>query len=116
LARNNLRLPFRIEGDPKNRSALTAQELQNRQRSARGFIAGSESFDDHGWRCFAFGTFAGHGWLLLGALEGAVRKTEDRETLGAAMLHLIMRLLKRGFQPSGRRRRCTHPTMPEQTT
>lgn len=43
---NNLRLPFRVEGDTEDRFTPITQELQNGQRSLRSFIASSERFDE----------------------------------------------------------------------
>ena len=63
LSRDHLCLPFRVERDPEDCFALIAQELQNRQRSLRSFIACSQVLNDNVGNGLTLRTFATHGRL-----------------------------------------------------
>lgn len=66
LSSNNLRLPFRVKGHGQNCSALIAEELEDRDCSLRGLIAGSKRLDNDVGCGIAFRTLALHGVLRVG--------------------------------------------------
>jgi hypothetical protein len=71
LSRNDLRLPFRIEGHGQDRAAVAAKKLEHRDCRLRGLVTGSKGHnDDIGcgralWaQALANGVGMGH-WILV---------------------------------------------------
>lgn len=73
LSSNDLRLPFGIERDTKNRSALFAQELDCRHGPLRSLIACTKVLDDNMRLGITFWALPAHDILLLGMMSKCVR-------------------------------------------
>lgn len=69
LSSNDLSLPFGIERDTKNRSALFAQELDCRHSSLRSLIACTKVLDDNMRLRITFWALPAHNILLLGMMS-----------------------------------------------